>query len=82
MEEKETPTYEQLELSAKYWHERSIQLEQNIATINLTTLRLTYLFKVLKYATYFDNEFVQKCVSEIKDIIDIKNPETNNPIEE
>lgn len=72
MEEKEKPTYEQLEYSVKYWQGRSMQAEQNLSTINMTTLRLKYLFKVLKYSAHFDMEFVNKCSSEIKELLEIQ----------
>ena len=81
MEEKEvksteTPaklTYEQLEALAHQLSDQSRKLYMQLQEANKTNLfeRLNYLFKVLKYSGSFRIEFVDKCVSEIEELMTI-----------
>lgn len=69
------PSYEQLEQIAQVLQQKYLQAENNIRAINMTSIRLDYLFKVLDKAQYFSEEFVKKCAKEIEDIVDIKEEE-------
>lgn len=66
------PSYEQLEKAVIMWKQRCINTESRLAALNMTTIRLDYLFKVLKYEDAFDTEFIQKCVNEIKSLLEIE----------
>ena len=39
--------------------------------------RLDYLFMVLTNSKFFDSDFVGKCASEIKSVLDVKKEENN-----
>lgn len=69
------PSYEQLEQIAQVLQQKYLQAENNIRAINMTSIRLDYLFKVLDKAQYFSEEFINKCAKEIEDIVDIKEEE-------
>lgn len=72
-------TYEQLQQAAVTLQQRCIQAEGRLAALNMTTMRLDYLFKVLKYEDAFDTAFVQKCVTEIKDLLEVKEETEEKP---
>lgn len=74
MEEKETSTskklsYEQLEQVAMQLQKRLIMTEDKLRNIDLTGVRLTWLFKVLENADSFSTEFVLKCAKEIESLL-------------
>lgn len=71
MEDKK-PTYEQLEVAVQKLQQRCIQAEMNLASINMATTRLEYLFKVIDRQSNFNPEFVQKCIDEVTELLDIK----------
>lgn len=73
-EVKDTPkkmTYEQLENVAHQLSAQANQLYTKLQEANMTNMfkRLDYLFKVVENAHAFDEEFVNRCVSEIEDLI-------------
>lgn len=73
-EVKDTPkkmTYEQLENVAHQLSAQANQLYTKLQEANMTNMfkRLDYLFKVVENAHAFGEEFVNKCVSEIEDLI-------------
>ncbi len=59
-------SYEQLMEAAKMLQQRALVAEQRLMAINLTTMRLEYLFKVLDHSSYFSTEFTDKCSKEIE----------------
>lgn len=79
MEEKETKqtklTYEQLEQAALALQQREMQLEAHINSVNYTAMRLDYLFKVVKYSTEFDTDFLNYCTREIEKILRVNTAE-------
>lgn len=90
MEENKTTTpnnkisYEQLEKIALQFQKRAANAEGKLELINLTTMRLKYLFDVLDRARFFSEEFVNNCAAEIVDILEIKEekePEDDYSIE-
>jgi hypothetical protein len=49
--------------------------------LNNVEVRLHYLFEVLDKGSYFDNDFIDTCVNEVKEIMTIKE-ETEEEIKE
>ena len=87
MEEKnETPkklTYEQLEQIALQLQNKAMQAEARLNSINLAAMRLDYLFRILDKAPLFPKEFVDECVAEVIDRLEVKkNPEATEVSEE
>ena len=70
--ENNKPSYEQLEKIALQLNQRALQAEARLGTINLTTMRLEYLFKILDRAKFFPDQFVDDCVAEIVDLLEVK----------
>lgn len=84
-ENKEKLTYEQLEEVCKQLSNQNNQLYAKLQELSMVTTfkRLDYLFKVVENDVSFDEEFVGKCVNEIKDIMTPQNlPETEITEEE
>lgn len=75
MEEKNKPTYEQLEAALN-------QLYGKMQEMNMVNAfkRLDYLFKILEFPTMFSTAFLDKVSREIETIIDIpeETPEKDN----
>ena len=76
MEEKnkttEKLTYEQLEQIALQLQNKAMQAESRLNAVNLAAMRLEYLFKVLDKASLFPKKFIDECVSEIVDRLEVK----------
>lgn len=75
MEEKETETkltYEQLEQAAMQLQQRLMMVEGKLKSIDITSIRLTYLFKVIENRAAFTEKFIDKCTKEIEDILTIE----------
>lgn len=75
MEEKkpgEKLTYEQLEKLAIQMQNRAMMAERKLESINMASLRLEYLFKVLRLSSLFPEEFIDKCVAEVVEMLEIK----------
>lgn len=78
MEEKKNPgkklTYEELNNIAAQMQQRAMIAEQKLQNVDLTNMRLHYLFEVIRYSNrdVFTQEFVDKCAKEIEDILTIK----------
>lgn len=68
-------SYEQLMEAAKMLQQRALVAEQRLMAINLTTMRLEYLFKVLDHSSYFSTEFTDKCSKEIEDTLMVNKEE-------
>lgn len=84
-ENKEKLTYEQLEEVCKQLSNQNNQLYAKLQELSMVTTfkRLDYLFKVVENDVSFDEEFVGKCIDEIKDIMTPQNlPETEIAEEE
>ena len=52
------------------------QYREQIQRLNNVEIRLHYLFEVLDKGNYFNNDFIDKVVDEIVDIMTIKEEET------
>lgn len=65
-------TYEQLEQIALQLHNKVMQAEARLNSINLAAMRLDYLFKILDKSPFFPKRFVDECVVEIIDRLEVK----------
>lgn len=71
-------TYEQLNEACNQLFQQNQQMQRRINELNTFNAfkRLDYLFKVVEYGKAFnDDEFVCKCLDEIKDAMLIKDTE-------
>ena len=70
---------EQLENYVFQLSEQAKQLYNQNQKMNFENLfkRLDYLFMVLTNYEFFDSDFVGKCASEIKSVLDVKKEENN-----
>lgn len=79
-------SYEDLQKAAGQLYQQNQQLiakckqyEEQIQRLNNVEVRLHYLFEVLDKGSYFDNDFIDVCVNEVKEIMTIKEePEEEN----
>lgn len=70
---KEKLSYEQLENVARQLSDQVKQAYAKMQEMNMVNLykRLDYLFKVVDCSYAFDEEFIDKCATEIKDLLTI-----------
>lgn len=83
-ENKEKPTYEQLEALADQLRKNNFQLagkvtqlQRQMEAINLNLFNMKFLFKVLKHKDCFPAEFVNDCANNIMQFFMMQ----NEPIE-
>ena len=84
-EETKKISYEDLQKAAGQLYQQNQQLiakckqyEEQMQRLNNVEVRLHYLFEVLDKGSYFDNDFIDACVNEVKEIMTIKEePEEN-----
>ena len=69
----EKMSYEQLENIAHQLSEQSKQLYAKLQAANMNNMfkRLDYLFKVVENGHMFKQDFLEKCVAEIEEIITV-----------
>lgn len=76
MEEKDSKklSYEELTNVAVQMQQRAMMAEQKLKSIDMTGMRLHYLFEVVRHYNkdVFTQEFVEKCAKEIEDILTVK----------
>ena len=77
-------SYEELSNVAHQLSEQTRQLYNQLQNANMNNVfrRLDYLFRVVENGAVFHTEFLNKCISEIEDIMDIseeQNTEKNWP---
>lgn len=78
------PTKEQLEQIVRQLINENNQLKIELKKVNDFTFfkRMDYLFEVVKLSAYFEADFVDKCTSEIQEVLSEskaeENQETNN----
>lgn len=65
-------TYEELKNVAVQLQQRCMNLENKLRSIEVASVRLNYLFKIVKYKESFSNDFVLNCIKEIEDLITIE----------
>lgn len=75
----EKMSYEQLENIAHQLSEQSRQLYAKLQEANMTNIfkRLDYLFKVVENSTSFNKDFVDRCITEIEELITVPEQEEN-----
>jgi len=78
-EETKKISYEDLQKAAGQLYQQNQQLiakckqyEEQMQRLNNVEVRLYYLFKVLDKGGYFDSDFIDTCVNEVKEIMTIK----------
>ena len=84
-ERPEKMSYEQLENVAHQLSEQSKQLYMKLQAANMSNMfkRLDYLFKVVENGHMFKQDFFEKCIAEIEELMTVpKEVEENNKEEE
>ena len=78
-EETKKISYEDLQKAAGQLYQQNQQLiarckqyEEQMQRLNNVEVRLHYLFEVLDKGSYFDSDFIDICVNEVKEIMTIK----------
>lgn len=78
-EETKKISYEDLQKAAGQLYQQNQQLiakckqyEEQMQRFNNVEVRLHYLFEVLDKGSYFDSDFIDTCVNEVKEIMTIK----------
>lgn len=79
-EQSQKMSYEQLEQVAHQLSEQARQLYSQLQKSNLTNMfkRLDYLFKVVENGHMFKQDFLERCVSEIEDIMTVPEESEDN----
>ena len=79
-EQPQKMSYEQLEQVAHQLSEQARQLYSQLQKSNLTNMfkRLDYLFKVVENGHIFKQDFLEKCINEIEDIITVPEESGDN----
>lgn len=75
-------TYEQLEQVAMQLQQRVMMAEGKLRSIDMASMRLAWLFKVLENKETFPSEFVDKCLEEIKDLLTLEEEISEADVEE
>ena len=88
-EETKKISYEDLQKAAGQLYQQNQQLiakckqyEEQMQRLNNVEVRLHYLFEVLDKGSYFDDDFIEVCVNEVKEIMTIKEEAEENKEEE
>lgn len=77
--EQEKLTYEQLEQAANQLLAQNNELRKILMETSNAMRRLEYLFKVLDHVHLFDDEFADKCIAEIKQLMTLPEPAAEKP---
>lgn len=62
-------SYEELEGVALQLQQRCMIVENKLRAIDATSTRLNYLFKVMEFSDMFTEDFVDKCCTEIEELL-------------
>lgn len=83
-ERPEKMSYEQLEQVAHQLSEQARQLYSQLQKSNMTNMfkRLDYLFKVVENGHIFKQDFFEKCIAEIEELMTVPEVEEENKEEE
>jgi hypothetical protein len=73
--EQEKLSYEGLENVASQLQQRCVMLENKLRSIDMVSLRLNYLLKVVSIKDVFAEEFITKCSKEIENLLTIEEQE-------
>ena len=79
-ERPEKMSYEQLENVAHQLSEQAKQLYMKLQAANMSNMfkRLDYLFKVVENGHMFKQDFLDKCINEIEEIMTVPDESENN----
>ena len=79
-ERPEKMSYEQLEQVAHQLSEQARQLYSQLQKSNMTNMfkRLDYLFKVVENGHMFKQDFLEKCIAEIEELMTVPEVEEEN----
>lgn len=80
----EKMSYEQLENVAHQLSEQNRQLFAKLQELNMTNMfkRLDYLFKVVENGHMFKQDFLEKCIAEIENLMIVPEQEEKPEIED
>ena len=83
-ERPEKMSYEQLEQIAHQLSEQARKLYSQLQQSNMTNMfkRLDYLFKVVENGHIFKQDFFEKCIAEIEELMTVPEVEEENKEEE
>ena len=73
-------SYEELEKVAVQLQQQYLQLKQKMEALDATSIRLSFLFKVMDHVEAYPETFILKVTQEIQDIITL--PQEEEPKEE
>lgn len=73
--EQEKLSYEKLEEAAVQLQQRCMMLENKLRSIDMVSVRLSYLLKVVEIKGVFSEEFIAKCSKEIEDLLTLEETE-------
>jgi hypothetical protein len=73
--EQEKLSYEKLEEAAVQLQQRCVMLENKLRSIDMISVRLNYLLRVVEIKGVFSEDFVAKCSKEIEDLLTLEEPE-------
>jgi hypothetical protein len=73
--EQEKLSYEKLEEAAVQLQQRCVMLENKLRSIDMVSVRLNYLLRVVEIKGVFSEDFVAKCSKEIEDLLTLEEPE-------
>lgn len=75
-------SYEELEQVAMQFQQRANMLDSQLRNINMVSLRLSYLLKVIEHSEKFSSEFASKCIQEVEELLTLDEPkEEEKPAE-
>lgn len=73
-------SYEELEKVAVQLQQQYLQLKQKMEALDATSIRLSFLFRVMDHVEAYPETFIMKVAQEIQDIITL--PQEEEPKEE
>ena len=73
--EQEKLSYEKLEEAAVQLQQRCVMLENKLRSIDMISVRLNYLLRVVEIKGVFSEDFVAKCSKEIEGLLTLEEPE-------
>lgn len=68
---------DQVKMVASQLQQRCVMLENKLRSIDLTAMRLKFLFQVLENKSCFSKEYVAKCADEVKELMSDDSEEDN-----
>lgn len=74
-------SYEKLEEAAVQLQQRCVMLENKLRSIDMVSVRLSYLLKVVEIKDVFSEEFIARCSKEIEDLLTLEEAEETKPEE-